>query len=440
MSLIRQMKIQGSSGNIADVNIDGQLHIVAEGKVDTGNSSATPINANISFVGTSIETLPYAVIVVSVFADVASATDGLKIEQSTDNSNWDHCDEYTIPANTGKTFSFQPQAMYLRITYINGGINQGDFRLQTTLKKTYVKPSSHRIQDSIIDEDDAELVKSVITGKNPSGTFVNFQATTAGNFKTSIEELENTVSVNSNTQLRTTRFDSSGNETPSMDVVGRAGFQKITDGTDTLDIVQNVDDDTNLNDTYGAVTNAVQYYRLDSSATVKSARMDASTHSLQTVDYAHHEIHSGTHYVYKETHAIAKNQTLDHLIIVPATTKWPHMIVDVENITSAITVSLYEGATVSANGVLENSRNRNRNFADNNTTLVYEAPTVLTTGALLTAATVGAGRNSAGGEIRDNEEMVLKQNTLYLLRIVEPNIQATTVNINFDWYEHSDKD
>lgn len=198
--------------NTVSINADGQMHIVAEGKIDSSNSTSTPLGAGATFTGTGIETLPYAVIVVSLFADQISATDGLKIEQSTDNINWDHCDEFTIPVSTGKTFSVQPQARYLRVLYTNGATPQAVFRLQTSLKKTYVKPSSHRIQDAIVSQDDAELVKAVITGENPGGAFVNFQSTTSGNFKMSLEELENSISSNSNSQLNVTNFDSSGSE------------------------------------------------------------------------------------------------------------------------------------------------------------------------------------------------------------------------------------
>jgi hypothetical protein len=177
--------IKDTDGDIVEVSDDGQLHVVAEGKVSTENSSSTPLIADAVFTGTAVETFAYAVIVVSIFADQVSATDGLAIEQSTDGTNWDHCDNFTIPASTGKTFSFQPAARYLRVIYTNGGTGQGAFRLQTTLKKTYVKPSSHRIQDSIVDDDDAELTKAVITGKDPNGTFRNVNTTEDGDLSIS---------------------------------------------------------------------------------------------------------------------------------------------------------------------------------------------------------------------------------------------------------------
>ena len=57
---------------------------------------------------------------------------------------------------------------------------QTTFSLQTSLKQTAGKPSSHRIQDAIVDDDDAELVKSVLTGK-AGNSFLNVAATVDGN-------------------------------------------------------------------------------------------------------------------------------------------------------------------------------------------------------------------------------------------------------------------
>ena len=72
--------------------------------------------------------------------------------------------------------------------------------------------SSHRIQDSITDEDDANLVKAVMTGEDPTDTFVNFQATRNGNFRVAIEEYGDTPAIDAFSRLRIsepfTLFDS----------------------------------------------------------------------------------------------------------------------------------------------------------------------------------------------------------------------------------------
>jgi hypothetical protein len=176
-------KLVNSSGN--PVDSENPLYIHPMGHLSTTNSSSTPLlgdtgGADHIFTGTSEDILHESIVIVTVYSDVASATDGLMIQWSTDGTNWDGDDVFSIPADTQKTFTFQPVTQYMRVIYTNGVSAQSDFRLQTQLKSTYVKPSSHRIQDTISDEDDAELVKAVLTGKN-NGTFVNVLTTQDGN-------------------------------------------------------------------------------------------------------------------------------------------------------------------------------------------------------------------------------------------------------------------
>jgi hypothetical protein len=160
---------------------DSPLYVHSSGEVSTNNSTSSVLLADAVYTGTTEDILNESVLIVTVFSNVASATDGLQVQWSTDGSNWDGSDDFTIPANTQKTFSFQPVARYFRVKYTNGGSDQTVFRLQTLLKASYVKPSSHRIQDSISTDDDAELTKSVITGENGVGVFKNVIVTADGN-------------------------------------------------------------------------------------------------------------------------------------------------------------------------------------------------------------------------------------------------------------------
>jgi len=209
-----------SDGKSITINDSGQLKVVLDGKVCLNNTTSTPLLAGTKFEGAAGETLDYALIFVNVYSDVSSAIDGLSYYTSDDGVVWYAEDSFTIPAATNKTFSFQPNRKYFKVEYTNGGTDQTTFSLSTIFKKTNSKPSSHKISDSITSEDDAELMKAVLTGENPHGVFVNFNATTNGNFKMSLEEIENDISVNGNKQLKTTLFDSTGQEslTPSNPV------------------------------------------------------------------------------------------------------------------------------------------------------------------------------------------------------------------------------
>lgn len=135
------------------------------GELDEGNSTIVPLDANVVFTGSSINILDAGIVFINVSTDVASATDGLMIQQSIDGSNFDHDDVYTVTAGATKNYAINPYAHFLRVVYTNGAVAQGHFRLQTIIKP-YGKPTSHRIQDSIVDEDDAELTKAVLTGQS----------------------------------------------------------------------------------------------------------------------------------------------------------------------------------------------------------------------------------------------------------------------------------
>jgi hypothetical protein len=180
----------------ASANDDGQFHVVLMGKVDDTNSSATLLDADAVFTGTATSTLDFGYIFVTLFSDVASATDGVSFQQSSDGTNWDNTDDFSYVGGTGKTYSIQPGAKWFRIVYTNGGTDQASFRLQTIFKKTSSLPSSHRISDDLSTEDDATLGISIIKGQKPNGDYTDFSATAGGNFKISLEEFDEAVVSN----------------------------------------------------------------------------------------------------------------------------------------------------------------------------------------------------------------------------------------------------
>lgn len=188
--------------SIADVALakgfddEHQAHkIIPYGNVDSGNSSTTPLAGDATFTGTTLDVTDAALIQVAVFSDVASATDGLSIQFSIDGTNWDFTDDYTVLASTGKIYSAQAAAKFLRVVYTNGSSAQSVFRLQTIIKHSNSKPSSHRVQDTISDDDDAELMAAVLKLRTAQNNYVSGTATNNGNFKVSLEEYNGVVAT-----------------------------------------------------------------------------------------------------------------------------------------------------------------------------------------------------------------------------------------------------
>ena len=157
--------------------------------VSTNNSTTATLTANSVFTGTSDDVRRFAVATITIFVDQASATDGLSIQQSTDNSNWDHRDLYTVPLMTtgqGRTFAAQIVARYLRVVYTNGGTGQAAFRMQVTYKTYEQATSSIRPGDAMSNEADMRQVASYLFGFNGT-TFDRLRTTGTGSLNVSVQ-------------------------------------------------------------------------------------------------------------------------------------------------------------------------------------------------------------------------------------------------------------
>lgn len=137
--------------------VDQSGNAVSSGSaVDANNSTAVALLAAAAFTGTATDVSRYTTIQVTVFADQVSASNGLSIQQSSDGTNWDVTDTYTIPitsAGNGKPFRVQVAAKWFRVVYTNGGTNQGAFRLQSILK-TADSANSVKTADAYSNEND----------------------------------------------------------------------------------------------------------------------------------------------------------------------------------------------------------------------------------------------------------------------------------------------
>ncbi len=154
----------GTTSKVNPNTNNDEILVNLEGHQCAENTTITPLGINGKFSGSTWQdTLDYGVLSIAVKADVASAIDGLDIQWSNDGVNIVDHDIFTVPADNGKTYTFGPAQRYYRVEYTNNDTAaQTEFALTSILRKSYVKPSSHRISDTIIGEDDAELSKSIL--------------------------------------------------------------------------------------------------------------------------------------------------------------------------------------------------------------------------------------------------------------------------------------
>ena len=117
--------------------------ITNRGVIDSGNSTTALLGTNVGvddvFTGDAVNIVDYGIIFLTIFSDADSAVNGLSVQQSSDGVNWDNTDDISYFANTGKTYSFQPGAMFFRVVYTNGAVAQTEFRLQVLFKTSNAK-------------------------------------------------------------------------------------------------------------------------------------------------------------------------------------------------------------------------------------------------------------------------------------------------------------
>ena len=165
-------------------------------------------------------------------------------------------------------------------------------------------------------------------------------------------------------------------------------------------------------------------------------RIDASTNSLQTVDYEHHEIHSGNHYNICSYETFTNKEVVDFTIITPDTTEWTHMTFNISG-TGALSLEIHEDVTVSATGTAAIVFNNNRNSANTTNLTIRTGDTFSDDGDTIYLDYSGA--NKVIGILERSREIILKQGTAYLFRISNQLTTDNIISYCAEWYEHTNK-
>jgi hypothetical protein len=194
-------------------------------------------------------------------------------------------------------------------------------------------------------------------------------------------------------------------------------------------------------------------YVLDSDGAVQSThrvsgRLDSATGAANSIDYAHHEIHSGSSYAVHTAATLASAATITVAFKTADSAAWPHMIVSARS-SGESNLKLYEGGTwTTSSGSALTCHNRNRNSSNTSGILgdstgtftagvMVKGPTGVNVGAatLFCEQHLGSGRN-VGGEARGVSEWILKANTNYVF-VFKSEANSNDCQIHLDWYEHT---
>jgi len=170
---------------------------------------------------------------------------------------------------------------------------------------------------------------------------------------------------------------------------------------------------------------------------IDSVYTDSATRAVKTIDYAHHEIHSGSHYLYTDAVTLNSEGVQDYFITTPDTTKWAHMFFVMDG--SAITQFQLFEASDKTGTTLQTVGNSNRNSANTAGVTVHKGTSDGTTDGTQIHIYKGGSstrESHSGAGSRNDEEIILKQNTKYILRVTS-GTNANLVNVMLGWYEHT---
>ena len=176
------------------------------------------------------------------------------------------------------------------------------------------------------------------------------------------------------------------------------------------------------------------------SSSAIAAKLDPTTGAQLTILNSHYEIHEGDHFFYTDTNLnISSGSSIDYQLTVPNSTKRTHFIFLVEG-SLQITIDLYEdGDRVGT--VLQTFNNNNRDSSNIAGTILYKG----TSGGTIDGTDLHpwiSGSGTGGGrlgEVRNEEEIILKTNSKYILRITS-GANSNDISVSILIYEHTPVD
>jgi len=179
---------------------------------------------------------------------------------------------------------------------------------------------------------------------------------------------------------------------------------------------------------------------IDGDGNIRMIKIDKITDALLSIPYEHHEIHEGDSFIVCDVQNI-DTTTQKWLITTPNTTKYAHIIFDIEA-TGEVDLKVLQGSDRAGVTALANINRRRVGTPTSGTVLVHRTTSGGTTDGATTiehkrvgATGVGSKTIAAGGS-RGLNEYILKPNTKYVVLI--ETFANIYVSMCLDWYEHQD--
>jgi hypothetical protein len=164
--------------------------------------------------------------------------------------------------------------------------------------------------------------------------------------------------------------------------------------------------------------------------------------ALPTMSSEHHSIHESKHFYIGDYIELGSGSTMSWYFTTPNTTTWTHMTFEVDA-QALVTVDFYEGGTYGGGGTASTALspaqvlNNNRNSNATTSLTIFRNGTASALGSKILGVKLGAATtptNRAAGALDRSEEIILRQNTTYIL-VITSGAATNTVTYHAKWYE-----
>lgn len=170
--------------------------------------------------------------------------------------------------------------------------------------------------------------------------------------------------------------------------------------------------------------------------TTRFAEMDVEGRYPVTISEPHHQIHESKTFFYSDCITLALSATQDYLLTVPNTPlNRKHFTFRLAG-TDKITVAFFEGTDKTGTS-LQTSYNNNRDSVAAATMTIHKGSSSAsgeTDGTDIHPDCGGANKQS--GVVDRSEEILLKTNTKYIVRVTS-GANSNSISVHLDWYEHT---
>lgn len=173
--------------------------------------------------------------------------------------------------------------------------------------------------------------------------------------------------------------------------------------------------------------------------------LDFLTNSLKIMDNDHNYIHEGKLFTYNEKFDLATTATKIFAFTTPNGDLDIHYRpAIIESSADKVYVEFIEAPTISAAGTnkLTSVFNMNRKSSRTTSMQTFASGSSITGGTVIKTNFIGGGTNVggnvSGGSIGVENEIVLKQNTIYAVRVTNGSSNTNTIHIQLQGYEEDE--